>query len=219
MLGGDPDPGRSSTRESAHAARRSPHPELDLSIPIHPEGKLMSRFPLDVERYMSTALVVISPVQPLSEAIRLMRLHDVRHLPVLKRNKVVGVLSQRDVYMMQSIENSAPSQVQVSEAMTDDPYTVEPDERINRVAREMVRRRIGTALITHGDRLLGMFTTTDALLALAALVEDDGVADEPAEMEPALRTKARRKPVAKRTQKTAVKRSNGKVARRVRAAL
>jgi acetoin utilization protein AcuB len=154
---------------------------------------------------MSTALVVISPVQPLSEAIRLMRLHDVRHLPVLKRNKVVGVLSQRDVYMMQSLENSAPSDVQVSEAMTADPYTVEPDERIDRVAREMVRRKIGTALITHGDRLLGLFTTSDALLALAALVEDDRVPGEPDEVEIAPRARARAKPPAKGTSKRASK--------------
>jgi acetoin utilization protein AcuB len=150
-----------------------------------------------------------------------MRLNDVRHLPVLKRNKVVGVISQRDVYLMQSIENSAPSEVPVSEAMTDDPYTVEPDERIDRVAREMARRKIGTALITHGDRLLGMFTTTDALLALAALVEDDRVPGEPDELRPSPRPKARRKPVAKTAPKTALKKSrpNGKLARRARTAL
>jgi CBS domain-containing protein len=140
---------------------------------------------------------------------------------VLKRNTVVGVLSQRDIYLMQSIQDTPPSEVQVSEAMTDDPYTVEPDEKIDRVAREMVRRKIGTALITHGDRLLGMFTTTDALLALAALVEDDRVPGEPDEIEPAARSKARRKPLAKKAAKNGLKksRSNGKVARRARAAL
>ncbi len=161
----------------------------------------MSRFPLDVKSYMSTVLVVISPVQPLSEAIRLMRLHGVRHLPVLKKNKVVGVLSQRDVYRMQSIDHSSPSEVQVSEAMTADPYTVEPDEPIDRVSREMARRKIGTALITHGDRLLGMFTGSDALLALAALVEDGDIPDEPDERDgvaPPSRATARSKRAARK---------------------
>lgn len=183
----------------------------------------MSRFPLDVERYMSTALVVISPVQPLSEAILLMRLHDVRHLPVLKRNKVVGVISQRDIYMIQSIDPSSSSQIQVAEAMSAAPYTVEPDERIDRVAREMVRRKIGSALVTHGDRLLGMFTGSDALLALAALVADDRVPGEAdvfrsKVLEPVARAvKARRKAAAKRASKKSPR--NGKVARRARAAL
>ena len=163
----------------------------------------MSSFALNISNYMSTILVVISPSRSIAEAIRLMRLHDVRHLPVVHQNKVVGVLTQRDVYLMQSLENSDPARIQVSEAMTSDPYTVEPDEPVDRVAREMVRRKIGSALITHGDRLLGLFTTSDALLALAALVENDRIPDEPESLEVT--------PVkVKATKKTAVKRKKAK---------
>jgi CBS domain-containing protein len=158
----------------------------------------MSRFPLEIERYMSTVLIVIGPAQPLSEAIRLMRLHEVRHLPVVKRNKVVGVLSQRDIYRTQSLGSGALSEILVSEVTAADPYTVEPDEPIDRVARQMVRRKIGTALVTHNDRLLGMFTTTDALLALAALVDDERVPGEDDVIEPATpRPRARSKPATK----------------------
>jgi len=140
----------------------------------------MSRFPLAIENYMSHVLVVIGPKQPLAEAIRLMRLHEVRHLPVVTNGKLDGLISQRDIYLMQSLERSDPSRILVSEAMTSDVYTVEPEEPVDRVAREMVRRRIGTALVTHGPRLMGIFTATDALLALAALVEDDRVPGEEA---------------------------------------
>ena len=152
----------------------------------------MTRFPLEIERYMSTVLAVIGPSQPLSEAIRLMRLNEVRHLPVVAGGKVEGLISQRDIYLMQSLEPKDPSRIQVSEAMTKDLYTVEPEEPIDRVAREMVRRRIGTAMVTHGTRLLGLFTTTDALLALAALVEDDRVPGE--ETVPAAKPPARTRP-------------------------
>ncbi len=138
----------------------------------------MSRFPLDVDRYMSTVVVVIDPSQPLSEAIRLMRLHEVRHLPVVRKGKIAGLLSQRDVYLMQSIEDSDPSGIAVSEAMTRDPYTVDPEAPIDRVAREMARRKVGSVLVAHDGRLLGLFTSTDALLALAALVADDRVPGE-----------------------------------------
>ena len=145
----------------------------------------MSRFPLEIRRYMTTVIVVVSPDQPLSEAIRLMRLHEVRHLPVVLQGELRGVLSQRDVYRLQSLGTFDTASVLVSEAMTSDPYTVEPDEPVDRVAREMVRRRIGTALVSHGPRLMGLFTATDALLALAALVEDDRVPGEEADPEPA----------------------------------
>jgi acetoin utilization protein AcuB len=145
----------------------------------------MSRFPLEIQRYMTSVIVVVSPDQPLSEAIRLMRLHEVRHLPVVLKGELRGVLSQRDVYRLQSLDKFDPAGVLVSEAMTSDPYTIEPDEPIDRVAREMVRRKIGTALVSHGPRLMGLFTATDALLALAALVEDDRVPGEEAFTEPA----------------------------------
>ncbi len=177
----------------------------------------MSRFPLDIERYMSTVLVVISPSQPLSEAIRLMRLHEVRHLPVLKGSKVVGVLSQRDIYRTQSLGSGTPSEILVAEVIADDPYTVEPDEPIDLVARQMVRRKIGTALVTHNDRLLGMFTATDALLALAALVEDDRVpGEDDVIVAAAAPANARRKSAAKPAMKPAAKpaRKGRKIARR-----
>ena len=138
----------------------------------------MSRFPLEISRYVSSVVVLVGPGQPLSEAIRLMRLHEVRHLPVVAKGRLVGLISQRDVYLMQSLERSDPREVLVSEAMTADPYTVEPDEPVDVVAREMARRKIGSVLVTHNDVLLGLFTTTDALLALAALVEDDRVPGE-----------------------------------------
>jgi acetoin utilization protein AcuB len=173
----------------------------------------MSRFPLAIERYMSTVLVVISPSQPLSEAIRLMRLHEVRHLPVVTKGKIDGLISQRDIYLMQSFEHSAPSRILVTETMTRDPYTVEPDEPVDRVAREMVRRKIGTALVAHGSRLMGLFTATDALLALAALVEDDRMPDEEEVLEAAAPPAA---PAGKRAAKSGVKRL--RVARRVKIA-
>ena len=138
----------------------------------------MSRFPLEISRYVSSVVVLVGPAQPLSEAIRLMRLHEVRHLPVVAKGKLVGLISQRDVYLMQSLERSNPAEVLVAEAMTVDPYTVEPDERVDVVVREMARRKIGSALVTHNEILLGLFTTTDALLALAAFVEDDRVPSE-----------------------------------------
>lgn len=158
----------------------------------------MSRFPLAIERYMTSVLVVIGPGQPLSEAIRLMRLHEVRHLPVVTKGKINGLISQRDIYLMQSIEKSDPSSILVSEAMTRDPYTVEPDEPVDGVAREMVRRKIGTTLVSHGNRLMGLFSATDALLALAALVEDDRI---PIEEGPELEAKTvvpKRRPSSKR---------------------
>lgn len=131
-----------------------------------------------IERFMSTVLVVIAPEQPLMEAARLMRLHSIRHLPVVRKGRLVGILSQRDVHLLETLQDVDPARVLVEEAMVRDVFTVEPDEPIDRVASGMAERRIGTAVVAHGDKLLGLFTTTDALRALAAFAIDQGVPGE-----------------------------------------
>ena len=136
----------------------------------------MSRFPLPIENYMSSVVVTIDQEQPLSEGIRLMRLHEIRHLPVLTHGRVTGLLSQRDVYLASSIDDRTdPASILVKEVMIADPYVVDPEEPVDSVASEMVRRRIGSAIVAHDGKLHGLFTSTDGLLALAAFVEDDRV--------------------------------------------
>jgi len=130
----------------------------------------MSRIGLSIDKYMTTVLILVEPGQSIAEAARLMRLHDIRHLPVVKKGKIVGILSRDDVHLIETLEDIDPKRVTVDEAMTEDPYIVEPDEPIHTVAKEMAARKIGSAVVAHGGKLLGIFTTTDALLALAATI-------------------------------------------------
>lgn len=137
----------------------------------------MSPIALPIENYMSSVLVVIEPQQSIAEAARLMRLHSIRHLPVVSKHKVVGVLSQRDVYLIETLNDVDATRVTVDEAMVRDVYVVDPEESVHVVANEMAERRIGSAVVAHNDKLLGLFTTTDALRALSALAFDSAVAD------------------------------------------
>lgn len=121
-----------------------------------------------IERYMSSVLVLVGPKETIADASRHMRLHDIRHLPVVDGKKLVGILSQRDVYLIETLRDIDPTSVLVEEAMTRELYEVEPEEPITNVALHMAERRIGSAVVAHNGRLLGLFTTTDALRALAA---------------------------------------------------
>jgi acetoin utilization protein AcuB len=125
---------------------------------------------LSIENYMTSVLIVIAPEQPIAEAARLMRLHGVRHLPVVREGRVIGLLSQRDVYLIETLRDVDPRRVRVEEAMTTDVYAVDPEESVVSVARHMADKRIGSAVVEHNGKLLGLFTTTDSLRALAALV-------------------------------------------------
>jgi acetoin utilization protein AcuB len=132
----------------------------------------MSRVPLTIEHYMTRVLVVVGPQETIAEASRRMRLHQVRHLPVVEGGKVVGILSQRDIHLIQSLCASDPHETLVEEAMVHDVYRVEAEDDLRRVAAHMAEHRLGSAVVAHDGKLLGVFTTTDALRALAALLTE-----------------------------------------------
>jgi acetoin utilization protein AcuB len=125
-----------------------------------------------VSRFMTRTPHTIGADQTLSTAHKLMRDFGVRHLPVLKGGKLVGLVSQRDLHFVEALEEVDPAKIAVEEAMTPDPFTVGPDAAVETVAAVMASRRYGSAVITERAHVVGIFTTTDALRAVVALLEE-----------------------------------------------
>jgi acetoin utilization protein AcuB len=105
-------------------------------------------------------------------AERVMRDHHIRHLPVLDGERVTGVLSQRDALMAESLPGVNPLEVRVEEVMAEEVFTASPDAPLAEVVTEMMKRKIGSAVIVEEGRCVGVFTTTDALTALAELLSE-----------------------------------------------
>ncbi len=120
-----------------------------------------------IEKFMSHVLVVVDPQQSLALASQLMRGHGIRHLPVVRKGEVVGILSQRDVYLVETLSDAPAGEIRVEEAMTREPFIVDPEESVHGVAERMAARKIGSAVVARDGKLLGLFTVTDALHALA----------------------------------------------------
>lgn len=106
----------------------------------------------------------------LTDAHRMMRDHRIRHLPVLRAGTLVGIVSQRDLYFVETLSNVDPGNTRVDEAMTADPFVVRPERSLANVARTLLEHRWGSAVVADGDRILGVFTTTDALRAVVGLL-------------------------------------------------
>lgn len=124
-----------------------------------------------VERFMSPAPVTIAPERTLAEAHRVMRERAIRHLPVVDGGRLVGLLSQRDLYLLETLSSVDPAAETVGEAMSADPYFVTPDAPLAAVAEAMAERRIGSAVVVERGAVVGLFTTVDALRALAAVLQ------------------------------------------------
>jgi len=124
-----------------------------------------------VQKYMSAVPVTIGIDQPMSTAHQLMREHRIRHLPVLAGGRLAGVVSDRDLHLVETLRDVDPEKVAVEDALSPEPYTVGPDAPLDEVVQTMADRKLGSALVVRGTRVVGIFTTTDALHALAELLQ------------------------------------------------
>ena len=133
----------------------------------------------DVSRYMTISAYAISCDQPIAAARDLMDGHGIRHLPVTQGGTVVGVVSQRDIAFLDRMPGSRVQTMTVESVMTPDPYIIAADALLEDVVHHMTEHKIGSAVVVDGERLIGMFTTIDALRALGdflALAADPGTA-------------------------------------------
>jgi acetoin utilization protein AcuB len=123
-----------------------------------------------IERFMTRSVQTIGTKSPLTEAHRMMNDHAIRHLPVVEGGKLVGMLSQRDLHLLETLKGVDPQEVLVEEGMSREAFTVGPKAPLAEVARAMALHKYGSAVITRGVEVLGIFTTTDALRALDAVL-------------------------------------------------
>jgi acetoin utilization protein AcuB len=119
-----------------------------------------------VSRFMSLDPVTIGPAEPMAVAHRLMRDRKLRHLPVVEHGRLVGIVSDRDLHLLESLRDVNPAEVTVGEAMTADVYAVPPDTALDEVASEMMERKLGSVVIVGPMGIEGIFTAVDALRAL-----------------------------------------------------
>ena len=106
------------------------------------------------------------------DALRgLMDGHGIRHLPVLRGDAVVGLVSDRDVRLAAGLGDAEKRQLRAADIMAPDPLAVNADAPLEEVAYTMSERKVGSVIVNDGDgKFLGIFTATDALNALIEIV-------------------------------------------------
>ncbi|MFC1666004.1 CBS domain-containing protein [Pseudomonadota bacterium] len=97
----------------------------------------------------------------LAQAAKLMKEHDIHHLPVTDGRELVGIVTERDINAhlspKQNSEQSAVKEVYISNV-----YIVDLDTPLDNVLMKMAEKHVGSVLVTKKDRLAGLFTQTDA---------------------------------------------------------
>jgi acetoin utilization protein AcuB len=124
-----------------------------------------------IQKYMTTTPHTIGSEQTIAKAAALMSEHHIRHLPVLHGGRLLGVLSDRDVKLIETFRDVDATKTRVEEAMTEQPYTVDPETPLDQVVRTMAEKKFGSAVVLQNHKVVGIFTTVDACQALSELLQ------------------------------------------------
>jgi len=132
-----------------------------------------------VKDWMTKTVVTIDPNDSMQDAIRLMKDHDIRMLPVLKKGDLIGIITDRDVKRSSASDATTleihellylVSRIKVKDIMTKDPITVSFDYTIEETAEVLLKNKIsGAPVVDHAGRLVGTITQVDIFRALISL--------------------------------------------------
>ena len=116
-----------------------------------------------VEEFTTPDPITADETMMIDDLQRLMERHGIRHLPIVRDNRVVGVISDRDLRLFSGLSAAEKFQVQAADIMAEHPLTVNAGLPLDEVAYAMSERRVGSAIVNdENGELLGIFTATDA---------------------------------------------------------
>lgn len=125
-----------------------------------------------IKDFMTRSPHAIGHDQTLKLAHERMHQFGVRQLPVLDRGVLVGVLDERDIALLGAMAPRQAVDATVEEAMSSEPYAVEPDTDAEIVTAHMAQHKSGCAVVMENKKVLGVFTSADALSLLTSLLRE-----------------------------------------------
>jgi CBS domain-containing protein len=126
-----------------------------------------------VTALMTQNVVTIELHERLEKAQTLMQQHHIRHLPVLKKGKFVGILSLTDLMRLSFSDNFGESEAEADAAifkmlgirhvMKSNPETITTSHTVRDAAEILANREFHALPVMDGDTVVGMVTTTDLI--------------------------------------------------------
>jgi acetoin utilization protein AcuB len=123
-----------------------------------------------VKERMSRPLITVAPDLPIMEALNLMKSEKIRRTPVVKDDKLVGIISDKDLLNASPSDatslsvweiNYLLSQISVKEVMSRKVLTVAENTPIEEAARIMADNKIGGLPVIRNGQVVGLITETD----------------------------------------------------------
>lgn len=132
-----------------------------------------------VKNWMSKNVITIDADDSMQDATRLLKEHSIRMLPVMKKNKLVGIVTDRDLKKASASDATTLeihellyllTKIKVKDIMTKDPITVPPDYTVEETARVLLDSKIsGAPVVDNNGQVVGAITQSDLFRVLISL--------------------------------------------------
>jgi acetoin utilization protein AcuB len=128
-----------------------------------------------MQDWMKQKVLTLGPEASAFEALRLCRERRIRHIPVVKDERLVGIISDRDLRdasppLGDPERVSTMKEIRLEDVMTREVITTHPEDTIVHAAREMYERQIESLPVVDEEKLLGIVTSSDVMRALIAVI-------------------------------------------------
>ena len=142
-----------------------------------------------VNDLMQKEVATLGAADHLDLADDIMGLGRIRHLPVLDAGKVVGILSQRDLFrasissvlqFRRTTEREWLAKISVREVMVKPVVTIGSHEPIRNAVKLMIDKKLGCLPVVDNGKLAGLLSETDLLNHLVRLIDRDESERRPA---------------------------------------
>jgi CBS domain-containing protein len=114
-----------------------------------------------VKDAMTSEVKTATPSQSLTDAAKLMKQEDVGSVPVVDGNRLVGLLTDRDIVVRGIADGSDPNAVQVGAIASRDVVTVRPDDDLDEALRLMAQHQVRRLPVVDDGQLVGVVATAD----------------------------------------------------------
>jgi acetoin utilization protein AcuB len=112
----------------------------------------------------------VASTASLATGLRTLQKHQIRHLPVVDDERIVGLLLESDLRVLELLGRADLDTTQVDRIMRREPYIVAEQTGLAEVVETMAARKLDVAIVADGAEIRGIFTAVDACEALSLLL-------------------------------------------------
>jgi CBS domain-containing protein len=130
-----------------------------------------------VKDLMTSDLTTVAPETSVSEAAERMAREDIGPLPVVEDDRLVGIVTDRDLVVRVLAEGRDPRSTTVREVASEDPVTVSADDDLVTTLELLAKHQVRRVPVVDGDRLVGIVAQADVAREVSSPWVGDVVED------------------------------------------